>query len=269
MGKTRPAAVPRPPSAAVREEWLRRTEAEYRSAAVSAHLAHWLVQVGASPDLVRAALRIAREELSHATMSHRVHRAAGGARTPSRPAIDRASLELSRHPGEPLENDIARVAVEVYCLGETVAVRLFQALRAACEVPAARRVLDRILRDEVGHRDFGWALLGWLLALPGQGDGLRALVEAELPAAFARLRATYAPGGPSGRGGGHTDGEGHGDGEGDGGTGALARVDAAWGLMRPARYGEILRQAVRKDYVPRFQRAGLGDESLRRAFGGV
>lgn len=254
MGKTPPQrrAPPRrhasrsgPPSAAVRDEWSRRTEAEYRSTAVAAHLAHWLVQVGASPDLVRAALRIAGEELAHATMSHRVYIAAGGA---GAPGIERASLELSRRTGEPLENDVARVALEVFCLGETVAVRLFHELRKGCEVPAARRVLDRVLRDEVGHRDFGWTLLAWLFALPAQGQGLRALVEAELPAAFERLRATYAPGGAKAD---------------------LPPDDARWGLMPPARYGEILMQSVRKDYLPRFERAGVGVEAIGRAFSGV
>ena len=142
----------------------------------------WLVQIGASPDLVKAALRIARQELGHATASHRVYVAACG-RGPraAGPALDRASLELARRPGDPLEDDVARACVEVFCLGETVAVRLFRELRQRCDVPVARRTLDRVLRDEVGHRDFGWTLLSWLLELPQHGPRLRELVIAELP----------------------------------------------------------------------------------------
>jgi hypothetical protein len=32
--------------------------------------------------------------------------------------------------------------VEVFCLGETIAVRLFKRLRTGCTAPAARRALD-------------------------------------------------------------------------------------------------------------------------------
>jgi hypothetical protein len=231
-------------SARVTEEWLRRVEAEYRSTAIAAHLALWLVQIGASPDLVKAALRIAREELGHATLSHRVHRAAfarfargtKGAAAAG-PSLDRTTLELVRQGG-PLEDDVARVCVEVFCLGETAAVRLFRELRRGCDVPVARRTLDRVLRDEVGHRDFGWTLLSWLLELPGQGPRLRTLVSTELPACFQRLRALYAPA--------EVEGEA-----------ALPREDARWGLMPPARYGELLRETFEKDYVRRFARLGI------------
>ena len=144
----------------MRGEWLRRVEAEYRSAAITQHLTLWLIQIGASPDLVRGGLRIAADEMAHAELSHRTFVAAGGV---GGPQLARESLELKRHPGAPLEHDVARVGVEVYCLGETVAVPLFKELREPCSVPVARRALDRILRDEVRHRDFGWALLGWLV----------------------------------------------------------------------------------------------------------
>ncbi len=227
------------PSARVIDEWLRRVEAEYRSTAIATHLALWLVQIGASPDLVKAALRIARQELGHATLSHRVHVAAvGNGPGPAAPSLDRATLELVRHPDAPLEDDVARVCVEVFCLGETAAVRLFRELRRGCDVPVARRTLDRVLRDEVGHRDFGWTLLGWLLELPGHGPRLRHLVATELPACFRRIEALYAP----------VDA---------GGEEALAREDTRWGLMPAARYAEVLWETFDKDYVPRFARLGI------------
>ncbi len=229
-------------SARVTDEWLRRVEAEYRSTAIATHLSLWLVQIGASPDLVKAALRIAREELGHATMSHRVLVAARGkGAAPAGPTLDRTTLELvrrSREPHEPLEHDVARVCVEVFCLGETAAVRLFRELRQRCDVPIARRTLDRVLRDEVGHRDFGWTLLAWLLELPGRGAHLRQLVSTELPAYFRRIQGLYAPADVAGQG-------------------TLPREDARWGLMPPVRYGELLRETFDKDYVPRFARVGI------------
>lgn len=220
----------------VRGEWLRRVEAEYRSAAVTQHLVLWLLQLGASPDLLAAGLRIVRDELAHAAMSHRAFVAAGGR---GGPRLTRESLELPRTAGEPLENDVARACVDVLCLGETVAVRLFKELRERARVPVARRVLDRVLRDEVRHRDFGWTLLEWLLALPGGvGTGMRELVARELPGSFERVRAMYAP--PEVQG-----------------ESTLGPGDSSWGLMPAARYGQLLRMTFERDYVPRFSRVGV------------
>ena len=219
----------------VRNEWLRRVDAEYRSTAAAATMALWLVQIAASPDLVRAALRIAREELEHATLSHLVYVAAGGS---GGLELDRSALEMPRTAGEPVENDVARLCVDMFCMGETVAVRLFGELRRRCDVPVARRALDRILRDEVGHREFGWTLLGWLLESPPYGARVRALVEGELNASLDRIRALYgmAPGAT---------------------PEALPRDDARWGLMPAARYADLLRTAFERDYVPRFARLGI------------
>ena len=72
-----------PSSDAVRTEWLRRIEAEYGFAAITQHLGLWLVQLGASPDLVRMSNRIVADELEHARLSHVTYRAAGGTKVPS------------------------------------------------------------------------------------------------------------------------------------------------------------------------------------------
>jgi hypothetical protein len=222
-----------PASAEVRDEWLRRVEAEYRSAAITQNLTLWLIQLGASPDLVRAGLRVVRDEMDHATMSHRVFVAAGGE---GGPRLARESLELRRTPERSLEDDVTSVCLDVFCLGETVAVRLFKELREGCEVHAARRALDRVLRDEVRHRDFGWALLRWLI--DSHGEHALARVVRELPAALGRILAAYSPAA----------------------AGAMTEVapeDARWGLMPSARYGEVLRSTVLRDYVPRFRELGV------------
>jgi hypothetical protein len=213
----------------VRSEWLRRVQAEYRSAAIAHHLTLWLIQLGASPDLIDAGLRIVKDELIHARMSHRVYGAAGGRDAPQ---LAQETLGLARPASEPLLLSTARAGVEVFCLGETVAVPLFKVLRDDCTVPVARRALDRILRDEVRHRDFGWMLLGWLVELPAREAVLR-LVRAELPAMLARLRRSYAPGKPAPRT-------------------SMAAEDRAWGLMPSAIYADTLERAITRDYVPRF-----------------
>lgn len=226
----------RPPASdAVRREWLRRVEAEYRSAAITQHLTLWLIQIGASPDLVRRGLRIAGDEITHAEMSHRTYAAAGGR---DMPAIVRESLGLVRQEDDPLEHDVARVGVEVFCLGETVAVPLFKELREGCSVPIARRALDRVLRDEVRHRDFGWTLLAWLMEHP-EAPALRAVIEAELPQWFSRLRASYAP-------------RPRGDRE-----PPVREEDRAWGLMPVAAYRAAVEKTFARDWHPRFAKLGF------------
>ncbi|MBI5513317.1 MAG: ferritin-like domain-containing protein [Deltaproteobacteria bacterium] len=231
-----PDAVPTG-SDAVRNEWLRRVEAEYRSATITQHLTLWLMQVAASPDLLHAGLRIAEDELVHAELSMDTYLAAGGT---GGPTLARESLGLRRREGDPLEWDVLRVGVDVFCLGETVAVPLFKHLREGCTVKVARRALDRILRDEVRHRDFGWTLLGWMLTDTPHGDALRALIDRELPTWFRRIRASY--------------------GVGAGSTRATPDEDRAWGLMAPAEYARVLERTFERDWLPRFRKLGIDPE---------
>jgi hypothetical protein len=113
---------------------------------------------------------------------------------------------------------------------------LFKELRDGCTVPVARRALDRILRDEVRHRDFGWELFAWILESPS-GGAIRALVTRELPGFLARVRGLYAPAGSR--------------------SSELTREERAWGLMPIARYAAQLEKAFERDYVPRFAKLGF------------
>src|SRR6187397_3074001 len=92
------------PSEAARREWLRRVEAEYRSAAITQHLGLWLIQIGAPPDLVTDALRIVADEMTHAELSHEVFVSAGGT---GAPALARETLCLPQ-PRGPLEHSVLR-----------------------------------------------------------------------------------------------------------------------------------------------------------------
>ena len=231
------ASAPPPASARVRAEWQNRIAAEYGSAAITQHFVLWLIQIGASPDLIDDGLRIVKDELTHAALSAEVHAAAGG---DAPPAIDRSALGLPRRADAPLELDVLRAGLQVFCLNETVAVPLFSHLRAGCTVAVARRALDRILRDEVRHRDFGWACLDWL-ATTSLGPELPALCAAELPALFAGLEHNYGgdPAAPEPDVGGTTD------------------DDRAWGLAPAREYATILAATFDRDYRPRFTARGI------------
>ena len=76
------------------------------------------------------------------------------------------------------------------------------------------------------------------MAARGHGPRLRTLVSKELPGCVDRIRALYAPAEVAG-------------------DSALPREDTRWGLMPPARYGELLRETFEKDYVRRFARLGI------------
>ncbi len=229
----RPARTRRPiASAQVIEEWQRRIAAEYRSAAITQHLTWWLTQIGASPDLILAGLRIAADELAHAQLSHCVVVAAGGSAEPL--LLSRDDFSLPALQGEALEHSVLRACVGIFCLGETVAVPLFKELRAECTVAVARRALDRILRDEVRHRDFGWALLTWLLDTP-HAPALRLQLAKELPDLFRVLRDSYAP-------------------LSDAPDTEVEPAERAWGLMSTALYRQALERTFERDYLPRFER---------------
>jgi len=218
----------------IQREWLRRVEAEYTSAALTHHLALWLLQLTAPLELVRMALSIVEDELSHAELSQAVYAAAGGA-APAR--LERERLGLRQPAQEPLELALARVNLEVFCLGETVAVRLFARLRQGCAEPVALAALDRILRDEVKHRDFGWTLLEWQLDTEHAAQ-IQSLTRRELPRMFARVRSIYA----------------------FNQLGADSTSDPVarrWGLMPAADYADALRETLERDYVPRFADHGL------------
>lgn len=214
---------------AIRAEWARRVVAEYRSCAATHELVLWLVQIGASPDLIREGTAIAGQELDHAEGSLEILVAAGGAMTEP---LDRRALRLPAT--EPLEAGLVRATTELYCLGETVAVPLFRRMRAGATEPRVRRLLQRILRDEARHRAFGWTLLEWLLDGPAREVG-RQLLSAELPTLLAGVTRAYG-----------------------GVGGEVGAEERAWGLIAPGEYGAELRWTWRRWYRPRFAALGFG-----------
>ncbi len=211
-------------------EWRARIAAEYGSAAITQHFVLWLMQAGAPPDLIDAGLVIVSDELAHSRASHEVYVSAGGTEPP---AIDQKTLALARQR-ENLLDDVLATCLRVFCLGETVAVPLFKHLRERCDEPTARAALDRILRDEVRHRDFGWDVLDWLMTI--DEASVRENSRAMLPQMFEALRASY----------------------GDANAviaqddGAMTNAERAWGLAPPREYAEILARTVEREWKPRF-----------------
>jgi hypothetical protein len=216
-----------PPTDRVRAEWRARIAAEYTSAAITQNLTLWLIQAGAPPDLIDAGLAIVADELAHSRLSHDVYVAAGGDQAPQ---LVQQQLGLARKGA--MLDDILLACVRSFCLGETVAVPLFSHLRERCTEPVARTALDRILRDEVRHREFGWDLLDWLCALE---DDVPPRIAPHLHLMLDSLHASYGA-----------------DDSND-----ISDAERAWGLAPPREYGDILAETIIRDFRPRFAVRGI------------
>jgi hypothetical protein len=136
----------------------------------------------------------------------------------------------------PLELDLAEWGTHL-CLGETVAVRLFAHLLQGCTVAVAHDALERILRDEVRHRQFGWDLLGLLLEVP-TAQQVREEITVSLPAVFSELERSY---------GGGVNPE----------PSQFKEEDRPWGLAAPEEYARVFEETFEKDVQPRFAELGI------------
>lgn len=206
----------------VHQEWARRVAAEYRSAAVTAQVLTWAIQAGLPPELLHRATRIVADELDHARLSHEVLCALGGEAEPV--PLDAADLAVAG----PLPHTLIRA----FCLGETFAVPLFAAMLEHTTHPDARRVVERVIRDEVSHRAFGWDALDALIsAEPALAPALRTA----LPALVHDLRGYAAP--PP--------------------APPLTAEERACGLLENDAYAAIYADTWAKDVLPRLQARGL------------
>ncbi len=212
------------------QEWGLRAQAEYRSAAITAQLLHWLIQAGLSQELLETATRIVGDELVHAQLCADVVEALGDDWSPVPTEVHH--LEMPRSP-HGLMASILDSLLPNFLLGETLAVPLFNAMRIGAEQPQVVAALTRILADEAVHRAFGWAVLDGLLEL--DGEGVRAYLTARLPGEFARLESLYGsvPGPP------------------------LSPEERAAGLLDPQAWAEITTRALAEDVRPRLAARGV------------
>lgn len=229
-----PLADKGPDAEVVTAEWRRRTEAEYTSAAIAHQVTLWLIQLGAPPDLIRDGLGVVEDELAHSELSAEVADSAGG--DVGSPVIDPAAMIIAAgsDPSTALVSSILRF----FCIGETVAVPLFRMLRRHCSVPVAVRALDRIMRDEGRHRQFGWDVLDW--ALLAGGSSIRDAMVDQVPAMMSEVVSAYAP----------TLND-------DDSEAELSSSVLAWGLAPPSDYSSTVSKSLECDVLPRLAARGV------------
>ena len=165
--------------------WQGQVMAEYASAAVTAEFAHWLLQLGAPPDLIRQALCIAQDEVDHAAVCYAVAAEAGSA---GAIADDNFSLRFPQIHAD-LRKNLCAALLDFYCLGETAAVPLFAAMRKNTQQASALRAYERILQDEPRHASFGWLTLAWA---DEAWSETRTWLHELFPTALQRMANQYA-----------------------------------------------------------------------------
>ncbi|MFO0629038.1 MAG: ferritin-like domain-containing protein [Polyangiales bacterium] len=162
----------------VRRAWAARVDAEYRSMVVFGELIARLPEAGVSLEASCAASRLLQDEARHTELCARMADALGGH---PEARFDAASLRLV--DGLPAHLFVARWTASMLCVGETASVGLLQVLAARTTDPCARVVVEILLRDEILHDRFGWALAAEVL--PRLGEDEREWLAADLAFTFA------------------------------------------------------------------------------------
>lgn len=219
------------PTARARLEWRARVRAEYGSAAVTAQVVQWAIACGLPDPVLRTGLRVVSDELDHADLAHGVAVAIGAHDQPEPVGVEDLCPPVSALG---LGASLLDAVLRSFCLGETLAVPLFAAMRQGTEHPVARAALDRILRDEAVHRAFAWDALDALIEL--DGDGVRARAMQELPAMIGGFQRAYV------------DLPEH---------DPITDDERAVGLLSGAEYARITARALRDDILPRFAQRGI------------
>lgn len=216
-----------------RQEWRARVRAEYHSAAITAQLVHWMIVCGLPPELIRTGQRVVSDELDHARLSHDVVCAIGDDEAPE--PVDLGAMCPTTSPlgiGASLLEGVLRSL----CVGETLAVPLFAAMRDQATHPVARAALERIVADEAVHSRFGWDVLDALIALDPQGSCSHGATL--MPGIAAEVRRSYVDLPP------HA---------------PLTPGEAALGMLSGEAYAAITLHSLRDTIGPRLARRGMAD----------
>lgn len=163
--------------------WRRRMVHEHHSAAVFARLLPQLMAAAATLEHKTTVLRMAMDELRHASLCAGVVTLLGGE--------PEAETELGTEPlpahadADPVEACLRNVMF-VGCLSETVSIALLTEERELTREPVIGRVVAQLAADEVLHAKLGWSYLA--ATWPALSEAARERTARYLPVAFRYLR---------------------------------------------------------------------------------
>jgi hypothetical protein len=135
--------------------WERDALEEHASIAAFARFALQLLAVGAPPELIAGAQRAGLDEVRHAQQAFALARRYGGA------AIGPAPLRVDDALGARSLAEIAELAAEEGCVGETLGAILAGHQAAIATDPTVQRVLRGLARDELRHAELAWSFVRW------------------------------------------------------------------------------------------------------------
>lgn len=185
--------------------WLADGLEEHASIAAFARFTMMLLAVGAPPDLVVASQRASIDEIGHARECFALaHRYGGGS------AVGPGKLDVHDALGAFTLADLAALATEEGCIGETLGVALANEQLALVTDPHASRVLTRIVKDEARHAELAWRFVAWAIGEEQRGSpsasGVSAAVGRAAAHAIAATRAMTIRPGPNDLAAWHTHG---------------------------------------------------------------
>lgn len=179
-GSTRAPELDTATRVALGKAWLEDGLQEHASVAAFARFAMQLLAVGAPPDLVEGAHRAALDEIAHAKACFALaSRYSGRILGPDAITIDGTVRELSLA-------DLAALAAEEGCVGETLGAAIAAEQLAVTTDPEVRRVLEKIARDEARHAELAWRFVAWASA---KDDAVLSAVDRAVERALTAARA--------------------------------------------------------------------------------
>jgi hypothetical protein len=155
---------------------------EHASIAAFARFTLLLLSVGAPPRLVAASQRASLDEIRHARDCF-----AFAARYGDR-AVGPSALVVHDSLGLASLVEIAALAAQEGCLGETIGVALVEEALAGARDPEVVESLTRIHRDEMRHAELAWRFARW--AIETGGAPVRSAVERAIHEAIVETRRT-------------------------------------------------------------------------------
>jgi hypothetical protein len=162
--------------------WIGRMVNEHASGRVFDQLAEQLAIAGAGASRVKACREFAAEERHHGALCAAVACALGAEPR----AVARASGLLPTHADAASQVEATlRNLLSISCMSETIAVTIITAEREQMPEGDAKRVLSKILADEIGHARFGWGFAAE--AVPTLDDAAKARTSRYLEVAFAHV----------------------------------------------------------------------------------
>jgi len=166
---------------ALARAWLADGLEEHASIAAFARFAMMMLGLGAPPELVAEAQRASVDEVRHARACFSLARRYGAR------AAGPGSLRVDDALGPATLAEVAALAAEEGCVGETLGALIAEAQAAAARDPEVVSRTARIARDETRHAELAWRFVSWAVA--SGGEGVLAAVEAAVTRALAMTLA--------------------------------------------------------------------------------